>query len=150
MKPPRLTVLFAILPCLALTACGDGDRAERLKAAGPNPSLDALMRVADANAGARTFGQCLACHTIGKGELDRAGPNLHGIMGKPVAGGSLRYGYTAALERVGGHWDRVTMNRWLTSPQRFAPGTKMTFPGLPDPLARADVMAYLEREGRSR
>ena len=42
------------------------------------------------------------------------------------------------------------MDRWLTSPQRFAPGTKMTFPGLPDPLARADVMAYLEREGRSR
>jgi len=76
------------------------------------------------------------------------GPNLHGIMGKPVAGGSARYGYTAALERVGGHWDRATMNRWLTSPQRFAPGTKMTFEGLPDPLARADVIAYLEREGR--
>lgn len=144
----RYSVPFAILSCLALGACGDDGRADRLKAAGPHPSFDALMRVADADAGARTFGQCLACHTIGKGELDRAGPNLHGIMGKPVAGGSVRFGYTAALMKVGGRWDRATMNRWLTSPQRFAPGTKMTFPGLPDPLARADVIAYLEREGR--
>jgi len=142
---------FAFLPLLstfALTGCGDGDREARLKAAGPNPSLDALMRVAKADAGAKTFGQCLACHTIGKGELDRGGPNLHGIMGKPVAGGSERFGYTAALMRVGGRWDRATMDRWLTSPQRFAPGTRMTFAGLPDPLARADVIAYLEREGR--
>ena len=149
MMPSRYRrSVLALLSCLALAACGDDNRAERLKAAGPNPSLDALMRVADADAGARTFGQCLACHTIGKGELDRVGPNLHGIMGKPVAGGSARFGYTAALMGVGGRWDRATMNRWLTSPQRFAPGTKMTFPGLPDPLARADVIAYLEREGR--
>lgn len=138
---------LAILSCLSLMACGDDNRAARLKAAGPRPSLDALMRVADADAGGRTFGQCLACHTIGKGELDRAGPNLHAIMGKPVAGASERFGYTAALMRVGGRWDRATMDRWLTAPQRFAPGTKMTFAGLDDPLARADVIAYLEREG---
>ncbi|MGE7206757.1 c-type cytochrome [Sphingomonas sp. NPDC019816] len=148
MNSPSRHVLIALLSTLVLTGCGDGDRAARLKAAGPNPSLDALMKVADADAGARTFGQCLACHTIGKGELDRAGPNLHGIMGKPVAGGSDRYGYTAALKKVGGVWDRPTMDRWLTAPQRFAPGTKMTFAGLSDPLARADVIAYLEREGR--
>ncbi len=42
------------------------------------------------------------------------------------------------------------MNRWLTSPQRFAPGTKMTFLPSANPLARADVIAYLEREGRAR
>ncbi|WP_322966248.1 c-type cytochrome [Sphingomonas fuzhouensis] len=144
----RALSALLLLSCLTLAACGDDGRAARLKAAGPNPSLDALMRVADADAGARTFGQCLACHTIGKGQLDRAGPNLHAIMGKPVAGGSARFGYTAALERVGGHWDRVTMDHWLASPQRFAPGTKMTFAGLSDPLDRADVIAYLEREGR--
>ena len=73
MKPRNIAVLM-ILPCLALVACGDGDRAERLKAAGPNPSLDALMRVADADAGGRTFGQCLACHTIGKGSSTGPAP----------------------------------------------------------------------------
>ncbi|MET4896741.1 c-type cytochrome [Sphingomonadaceae bacterium jetA1] len=143
------TAALSVLLMLALAGCGGGDeRAERLKAAGPHPSLDALMRVADPDEGARVFGHCLACHTIGKGELDRAGPNLHGIMGKAVAGGSDRYGYTVALSSVGGHWDRATMDRWLTSPQRFAPGTKMTFSGLADPLSRADVIAYLEREGQ--
>ncbi len=146
----RLSLFGPLLSLLFLAGCGDDGRAERLKKAGPHPSLETLMQVADADAGARTFGQCLACHTIGKSELDRAGPNLHGIMGKPVAGGSDRFGYTAALMRAGGHWDRGTMDRWLASPQRFAPGTRMTFAGLPDPLARADVIAYLEREGGSK
>ncbi len=146
-----MTICWWALPVtilLALAGCGDDDHARRLASAGPNPSLDALMRVADPGNGRRVFGQCLACHTIGQGQLDRAGPNLHAIMGKPVAGGSDRFGYTVALSRVGGRWDRATMDRWLTDPQRFAPGTRMSFAGLADPLDRADVIRYLEAEGK--
>jgi cytochrome c len=38
------------------------------------------------------------------------------------------------------------MDRWLTNPQRFVPGTSMGFPGLPDPLDRADLVAYLKTQ----
>ena len=36
------------------------------------------------------------------------------------------------------------MDRWLTNPARVAPGTTMGFPGIADPLERADVIAYLQ------
>ena len=41
-------------------------------------------------------------------------------------------------------WDADKLNLWLFKPQGFAKGTKMTFPGLPKPQDRADVIAYLE------
>lgn len=65
-------------------------------------------------------------------------------MGRPIAGGSARYGYTDALSRVGGQWNPATMDRWLANPARFAPGTTMRFAGIADPLERADIIAYLE------
>ena len=37
----------------------------------------------------------------------------------------------------------VVTYRWIKNPAAYAPGTKMTFAGLPDPRERADVIAYL-------
>ena len=39
------------------------------------------------------------------------------------------------------------LDEWLTSPRKFAPGTKMTFAGLSDPQDRADVILYLNQHG---
>ena len=64
-------------------------------------------------------------------------------MGKPVGQNSARFGYTAALQQVGGRWTPDRMDAWLANPQRFAPGTSMGFPALADPLDRADIIAYL-------
>ncbi|PVE53538.1 cytochrome C [Arthrobacter sp. TPD3018] len=138
----------AAVMLLLLAGCGDGgaDRAARLRAAGPDPDVTALLRVADAGEGERLFHVCAACHAIRKGAPDRNGPNLSGAMGAPVAGVSPRFGYTAALQRVGGRWTPERMDAWLANPHRFAPGTSMGFPGLADPLARADLIAYLRAE----
>ena len=95
-------------------------------------------------AGGHAARQCLACHTFVKNGGDRAGPNLHAVMGRSIAGGSARYGYTDALSRVGGRWNATRMDRWLANPARFAPGTTMRFAGIADPLERADIIAYLE------
>ena len=35
------------------------------------------------------------------------------------------------------------MDKWLTKPMSYAPGTKMTFAGVSDPKQRADLIAYL-------
>ena len=38
------------------------------------------------------------------------------------------------------------MSDWLENPQRFAPGTRMQFPGVADLLDRADLVAYLAEQ----
>lgn len=137
-----ITLATAVL----LGACAGDDREARRRVAGPSPDLAALLRVASPAAGGRLFGRCAACHAIRRGAPDRNGPNLFGVMGSDVAGASPRFGYTAALRQVGGRWTPERMDAWLTAPQRFAPGTSMGFPGLADPLDRADVIAYLQAQ----
>ncbi|MBD8678535.1 c-type cytochrome [Sphingomonas sp. CFBP 13720] len=142
----RPSVLWWLAPVLVLGGCGSGgddDRASRLKAAGPNPDLAAMLRVASADAGRGQFGRCAACHTIGKGGQALAGPNLHGIMGRAVAA-DARFGYTQALIDWGGRWDDARMDAWLAAPSRQVPGTRMAFGGIADPLTRADLIAYLK------
>ena len=39
--------------------------------------------------------------------------------------------------------DRSRLDAFLRSPEDFAPGTAMTFVGLPDPEERIEVIAYL-------
>jgi len=142
-------------PALALTAlallagCGSNDRhAERLHAAGPNPSLEALLRVADAKIGARKFGQCFACHRNSPGAPDLGGPNLHGVYGQPMGQNSARFSYTAALREARGKWDAATLDAWIANPRAVVPGTNMQFSGVADPLDRADIIAYLRESGR--
>ncbi|MEH3041036.1 MAG: cytochrome c family protein [Sphingomonas paucimobilis] len=140
---------LAVGALLLLTGCGggDADRAARLRSAGPNPDLPALLRVADVDAGRHAFGQCAACHTIGAGGQSLAGPNLHGIMGRAVAS-NPRFGYTQALIDHGGRWDAARMDTWLAAPARVVPGTRMAFAGVRDPMERADLIAYLQSESR--
>lgn len=149
-----LTILFAkrallapFIAALTLSACGgDASRDERLRAAGPNPSFDALMRVADAEIGAKKFNQCAACHRITKGAPDLGGPNLYGIFNRPAAQASPRFGYTAALRDASLRWNAATLDAWLKSPRTMVPATNMQFSGISDPLNRADIIAYLRAQ----
>lgn len=143
-RSPRTACMVLLL--FMASSCSAGDKEARRRAAGSNPTRTALAQVADASRGRSIFSQCAACHTIGKGAPDNEGPNLYGIMGSQVAHNSTRFGYTDALRRAGGVWTDERMDRWLTNPQRFVPGTSMGFPGLPDPLDRADLVAYLKTQ----
>ena len=42
-----------------------------------------------------------------------------------------------------GPWTFEELDKWLTKPAAYAPGTKMTFVGIADPKERADVIDYL-------
>ena len=108
--------------------------------------IASLLGTADAAKGADVFKKCAACHTVNQGGANGIGPNLHGTMGGGV-GGKGGFAYTDALKKVGGNWDFDKMNAWLTSPRKFAPGTKMTFAGLANPQDRANVILYLNQQG---
>lgn len=144
----RVAAWLTMLAALGLSGCGDGGRAKRRAALGPNPGFADYMKAADPERGEHLFNACAGCHPISPGALDRGGPNLFGIMGKPVATASGRFGYSGSLRAVGGRWTPELMDRWVTDPHKLAPRTSMSFSGLRDPLDRADLIAWMATQGR--
>lgn len=106
-----------------------------------------LLATADVAAGEQVFKKCAACHTIAVGGPNGIGPNLHGVMGEGIGAGRGGYAFSDALKAVGGTWTFEQMDAWLTSPRRFANGTKMSFAGLSDGQDRANLLAYLNAQG---
>jgi len=115
-------------------------------AAAPLPIATRLAS-ADVAKGEQGFKKCASCHTIAQGGANGIGPNLYATMGEPIGQGKAGYAFSDALKGVGGNWDFDKMDAWLTSPRKFAPGTKMSFAGLADGQERANVIAYLNAQG---
>jgi len=109
--------------------------------------IASLLGTADPAKGAEVFKKCAACHTIEQGGANGIGPNLYATLGEPIGQGKGGFAFSDALKSVGGNWDFDKMNAWLTSPRKFANGTKMTFAGLPDPKDRANVIVYINSQG---
>jgi cytochrome c len=104
--------------------------------------LGTLLAAADPARGQRTAQVCAACHTLVRGGPNRIGPNLYGVVGRPVAA-HPSFAYSPALTKAGGRWTYESLDRFLTSPRRAVVGTKMTFGGFRNPRDRANVIAYL-------
>ena len=85
--------------------------------------------------------KCAACHTFVAGKNWLA-PSLFGGVGRKSA--SVEgYTYSEAMKNANKTWDEATLDVYLTDPKGTVPGTKMMFPGLPNPEDRANVIAYL-------
>ena len=105
-----------------------------------------LLATADAAKGEAIFKKCVACHNIAAGGANGIGPNLHGVLGKPLAA-HAGFSYSDALKTKGGNWTFEAMNEWLANPKKYAPGNKMTFAGLGNPEERAAVLLYINSHG---
>lgn len=93
--------------------------------------------------GARAFAQCMACHSVEPGR-HLTGPSLAHAWGRKAASAEGFLRYSDELTRSGLTWNAQTLDRWLANPQALVPGTSMTFPGIKEATARADVIAYLQ------
>ncbi|MEO8547514.1 MAG: cytochrome c family protein [Sphingomicrobium sp.] len=105
--------------------------------------------VADATKGEQVFKKCAACHNADKGGANQLGPNLWGVLGEGIGKGANGFAFSDALSSKGGTWNFTNLSEWLTSPKKFAPGTKMTFAGLSKPEDRANVIAFLNARSDS-
>jgi cytochrome c len=113
-------------------------------AAAPAPAepLPVLLAKADTGRGQSAAKKCGACHTFESGGANKVGPNLYGVVGRPVAS-HPGFNYSAALKGKGGNWTFDDLNGFITNPKGYAPGTTMAFAGLAQAQERADILAYL-------
>ena len=125
----------------------EGVEAEGGSAAASGPGLNTLLASADVAAGEKVFAKCAACHTANQGGANGIGPNLYGTVGEGIGQGKGGFAFSDALKSKGGNWTFENLDHWLTSPREFAPGTKMTFAGLGNPVDRANLIAWLNTQG---
>ena len=109
--------------------------------------LPVLLAAAVPATGEALFAKCKACHTVDQGGANGIGPNLYGTIGEPIGKGKGGYAFSGDLSGHGGNWDFANMVAWLTSPKKFASGTKMSFAGLSKPEDRANIIVYLNTMG---
>jgi cytochrome c len=101
----------------------------------------------DADAGARVFNQCRACHTINQGGRNGVGPNLYGVWGR-AAGSIEAFRYSAPMRAKAGEgltWTADNMRAYLTDPKAVVPAGSMSFAGIRNEQQLNDLLAYLER-----
>lgn len=128
---------------------GEGEKAAATAAPAAKPApidpVSGLLASADAAKGQESAKACLACHTFGKGEPHKVGPNLWGVVGGPTAH-EPDFNYSDAIKKLASTWTFENLNHFLASPKNYAPGTKMTFPGFPKVQDRANVIAFLRTQ----
>lgn len=110
--------------------------------AAPEEPIAKYLASADVARGETSAKKCIACHTFGKGEPNRVGPNLYGIVGRAKAA-VAGFNYSAAMKGKGGTWTIDDLNAYLLNPKAMIPGTNMNFAGIPRPTERADLLSYL-------
>jgi len=108
-----------------------------------DPPVENLLASASIDKGKQIAKQCEACHTLGKGEPNKIGPNLWGIVGSARGEGRGGFNFSAAMKAKGGNWTFGELYAFLKDPRGYIPGTAMTFAGLSRGQQRADVIDYL-------
>jgi len=108
----------------------------------------AWLSIADVKLGEKINRQCAVCHSFDEGGAHRIGPNLWDIVGAKQAGRD-GYDYSDALKNLRGDWTFEQLDGFLAAPQDYAPGSRMTFPGLKRPADRAAVIAWLREQSHS-
>jgi cytochrome c len=138
-------------PGFAIVAAEEPAAGEAAPAAEVVP-IAQLLAKADAAAGATVFKKCQSCHSIEKGGPNKVGPDLWGVVDRPVASHE-GFAYSAAMKDFskGGQekWTFDHLNHFLAAPKAYVKGTAMGFAGLKNDTERANLIAYIREQADS-
>ena len=99
--------------------------------------------------GERAFQYCFSCHSVNPEETDLQGPNLFGVVGRPIASKS-GFKYSPALmnfAKTNGTWTPELIAKFIQDPPALVPGTLMEQPsGVNDPAMRKLILEYLDQQ----
>lgn len=128
---PAARRLFALASVLVLSALAP---------------LAALAQEGNAEAGAKVFMPCRACHQIGETAKNLVGPQLNGVLGRKAAT-AANYNYSDAFKALDRVWTDEVFRKYIVDPRGDVPGTKMTFPGIKNEQNITDLVAFLKQYG---
>lgn len=132
---------------------GGGDRLVRRWRASTGEHLGAVVMSRPSNPvtryanhpGAEVFKACAACHTLGPDDGHRAGPTLHGVIGRRI-GTAPGYNYSPALRGMDIVWSKQTIAELFeTGPAAYTPGTKMPEQQVVDPEERKALVDFIAK-----
>jgi cytochrome c len=112
-----------------------------------------LLAAADLAKGEEQHKKCLQCHNFDSGGANMQGPNLFGVVGRPVASHpGFKYSTgKGSLTELGGEWTFERLDHFIERPKAYAPGTAMNFAGINSRLTglqdRMNLIAYLRTLG---
>ena len=92
--------------------------------------------------GESILNKCLVCHTVSKGDAHAAGPNLFGLMNRPV-GKVAGYKFSRALRKSNALWTPELLGKFLTAPADVFPRNRMAFAGLKNESDREALLQLL-------
>ncbi|HEY3814665.1 MAG TPA: cytochrome c family protein [Caulobacteraceae bacterium] len=113
------------------------------------PDWGTVLKTADVTAGEAVFAKCQSCHNDAAGAGIKIGPNLFGVVGRPIAT-FPGFDYSDAMKAHAAKektWGYDQLFTYLNNPQSVVPGTKMTFVGDPSSPDRINLIAYLRSQG---
>ena len=96
--------------------------------------------------GAQAFTPCRACHSLDPAERGLPGPNLSGVIGRPI-GGDAAFDYSPVLRKAreeGLRWDAQRLETFLADPAAMFPGLWMSMRGIEDAAERQALVRFLE------
>ncbi len=91
---------------------------------------------------AATYARCAVCHGADGAGAPGLGPDIRGILGRPVAG-LPGYEYSPELAGFGGTWTEARLDKFLRDPGETVPGTRMVYDGVKNPEKRRRLIEYL-------
>jgi cytochrome c len=91
------------------------------------------------------FETCKACHALSRDAGQKPGPQLVGVIGRPVAGDPA-FDYSPVLRRAhdaGEIWTKDKLDLFLGDPEAMYAGTWMGSPPIRDAMQRAQLLCVL-------